>query len=450
MKKLVLILFAAALIICLVACDSASNQPEETRDFEYALNEDGVSYSVIGMGDYDNDEEITIPNEYNGLPVTKIGKKAIRGNVVSVILPESLEIIDERAFYGSYVEGIKIPDSCRIIGKEAFMKCYSLKTVDLGNGLTTIEDSAFASCEELTTIDIPNSVNLIGIKAFFGCSKLSNVSIPDDATVGNYAFSRTAINSVNIMKNTTYGVGVFSNCDQLTNVSIEEGVDKISDRIFEMCDAIDNIVVPDGVTHVGEYAFKDSGLRSVIIPNSITYIGQGAFTCLHLNYNKDQDGNRYLGNSENPYFLFMMPRSFDVESVTIGGSCKYIYPEACGYWYLNQEVTYFTKLTSVSILNDVTYIGEGAFSGCENLKNVTISDSVTNIENRAFENCSILQSIEIPQSVSIISGSAFRGCNWLTIYCESDTQPSGWDLDWNKLEWGGDSCVPVVWGYTAE
>lgn len=53
-------------------------------------------------------------------------------------------------------------------------------------------------------------------------------------------------------------------------------------------------------------------------------------------------------------------------------------------------------LTSISIPDSVTEIGDSAFSNCSGLTNVTIPDSVTSIGYSAFEGCSGLTSITLP------------------------------------------------------
>ena len=73
-----------------------------------------------------------------------------------------------------------------------------------------------------------------------------------------------------------------------------------------------------------------------------------------------------------------------------------------------------SSLTSVIIPDSVTSIGESAFSYCKSLLNVTISDSVTSIGNSVFNSCSSLTSVIIPDSVTSIGGSAFDSCSSLT------------------------------------
>ncbi len=70
-------------------------------------------------------------------------------------------------------------------------------------------------------------------------------------------------------------------------------------------------------------------------------------------------------------------------------------------------------LTSVTIPNNVTSIGKWAFRDCTNLTSVTIGNSVTSIGSGAFLGCTGLASISIPNSVTSIRSSAFSGCTGL-------------------------------------
>ena len=71
-------------------------------------------------------------------------------------------------------------------------------------------------------------------------------------------------------------------------------------------------------------------------------------------------------------------------------------------------------MTSVTIGDGVTTIGESAFEACRSLTSVTIGDSVTSIGREAFYRCNSLTSIEIPDSVTSIGSHAFEDCSSLT------------------------------------
>ncbi|MCD8148252.1 MAG: leucine-rich repeat protein [Clostridiales bacterium] len=78
-------------------------------------------------------------------------------------------------------------------------------------------------------------------------------------------------------------------------------------------------------------------------------------------------------------------------------------------WY-----DYIDSITSVSISENVTSIGDYAFYGCTGLTSVTIPDIVTSIGSYAFYNCKSLVSVTIPNGVSSISSYMFYGCTGLT------------------------------------
>ncbi|MBP5339924.1 MAG: leucine-rich repeat protein, partial [Prevotella sp.] len=71
-------------------------------------------------------------------------------------------------------------------------------------------------------------------------------------------------------------------------------------------------------------------------------------------------------------------------------------------------------LTSVTIPGCVTSIGYGAFLDCSGLTSVTIPNSVRSIGNYAFQNCSGLTSVTIPGSVTSIGDGVFNSCSGLT------------------------------------
>lgn len=82
-------------------------------------------------------------------------------------------------------------------------------------------------------------------------------------------------------------------------------------------------------------------------------------------------------------------------------------------------------VTSVTIGNSVTTIGEFAFGSCNSLERVDIPDSVTRIDLCAFGSCNSLLSVSIGENVVFIGEDAFA-CNSLTSV--TFKEPRGWRI----------------------
>ena len=205
-----------------------------------------------------------------------------------------------------------------------------------------------------------------------------------------------------------------------TELVIPDCVTSIGDHAFANDGSLTKIVIPDSVTNIGDKAFHDCWhLTEIIIPDSVTSIGEGVFTYC------DGLTNITVGENNPKY------KSIDGNLYTKDGTTLIQYA-------LGKTETSFT------IPNAVTSIGGFAFAGFSKLTEIVIPDSVTSIGDEAFYSCDRLTEIVIPDSVTSIGHDAFFRCSSLTIYCELESQPSGWDKDWNY------SNCPVVWGYTTE
>ena len=179
-------------------------------------------------------------------------------NLISIILPSGITIIENGVFSFSGIDKITLPETLTTINGGAFLGCANLRSLIISTGVHTIGRGAFRRCSNLTSVDIPDTVTEIGEGAFGECESLVNITIP---------------NSVKKI-----GGGTFFRCSNLTRVVIPDSVTEIGERAFQYCESLAHITIPSSVTTIGEWAFGEcESLVNVTIPNSVTKIGAFAF-----------------------------------------------------------------------------------------------------------------------------------------------------------------------------
>lgn len=291
----------------------------------------------------------------------------------------------------------------------------------------SIGKNAFHDCTGLTSVEIPNSVISIGIAAFHTCSGLASITIPDSVNniEGSAFYKCTGLNSITIPNSvTSIGGSAFYGCTGLTYVTIGNSVTSIGDYTFSGCTRLTSVTIGNNVRSIGDYAFHNcSGLTSVTIPNNVTSIGNNAFkNCSNI--------TSVVWNAKN---CTGWNFGSQVESFTFGNEVEVIPSSICQG---------MTTLTTISIPNSVTSIGDEAFNGCSGLTSLTLNsnaiaskaysssnnltaifgaqvtqysfgEGVTAIGDYALYNAANLPTVTIPSSVVSIGNQAFSNCSQL-------------------------------------
>ena len=257
-----------------------------------------------------------------------------------------------------------------------------------GDRVTGIEYRAFRDCTGLTSVTIPDSVTKIGLDAFSGCTGLTAVYYTGD--VAGWCGISFEYNGNPL----SYAHKLYINSTLVTNLVIPDGVSSIGDFAFSGCSELTSITIPDSVTSIREGAFSGcSSLESITIPfvefrtwvadHTYQYpfgyiFGERSYTgsvaTSQTYYRGGRDGSTYTD------ITYYLPSSLKSVTVT-GGNILY------GAFYN------CSGLTSVTIGNGVTSIGNSVFSGCSGLTSVTIGSGVTSIGEDAFISCSGLTEV---------------------------------------------------------
>ncbi|MDR0644128.1 MAG: leucine-rich repeat domain-containing protein, partial [Treponema sp.] len=189
---------------------------------------------------------LVIPATIFGVPVTGIGEEAFTKKEVKQDGFRSYT-----TYLGVGLTSVIIPDSVTSIGERAFY-IWPVKDVN-----------------QLTSVVIGNKVTSIGERAFFG-NRLTSVVIPDSVTsIGQSAFSENRLTSVVIGNSVTYIDERAFSGNQLTSVVIPNSVRGISNHVFSE-NQLTSVVIGNSVTRIGGGAFANNRLTSVVIGNNVT------------------------------------------------------------------------------------------------------------------------------------------------------------------------------------
>ncbi len=390
---------------------------------------------------------VIIPAATNGLAVTVIGNgtdPVFGSSATNVTIPDGVTTIGQYAFENCYyMTNVTIPDSVTSIGDYAFEDCEQLAGITIPDGVTSIGYETFYYCTNLGNLTFPDSVTSIEDYAFEDCFGLKNVTIgPNVTSIGSYAFEDCGISNLMIGTNGTITNGgcaiaeyAFEECYGMQNVMIGSSVTSIGYEAFEYC-YMTNLTIGTNVTSPGvgcaiaEYAFYDCrGLTNVTIGNSVTSIGYEAFEdCYMTNLTIGANGpspnggcsigyeafydcsmtNLTIGNNVTSIGEYAFDDCYDLTNVTIGNNS----PSPNGGCSIGYEAFYDCSMTTLTLGNNVTSIGDYAFEDCYNLRTLTLGTNVTSIGYEAFYDCYKLTNAII--SSGAIAEYAFEDCEDLT------------------------------------
>ena len=425
---------------------------------------EGNYYVVTGMGSC-TDSELIIPNNYNGLPVAKIGAEAFwnRNELISVTVPGTVTVIEPGAFGACYqLQNVYLSEGVEVIGRYAFQDCSRLTNINIPSTVKEIKDDAFSWCSELRSIHLPAGLVTLGNTVFYYCQNLQQITV--DADNANYC----AVDGVLYTKDMTtlllypaakegasfavpstvtiIGNAAFANNRNLTEVILQEGVVNIGAQAFQDCRNLRNVVLPSTLTAISYNAFRSCAISTITIPARVSKISNGIFAgCENLTEILVEQGSVSYCSVDGVWYtadmttLLTYPAGKSAASFAIPEGVNSLYVESFNGCQYLQEVIFPASLTSIS---------NSAFQSCGSLTAVVLPEGVTRIENYAFNDCYNLQSITIPAGVTYLGNRMLGYCNRLTNVYYMGTIAQWESIEkanqWNMIDWNGKTWDSLV------
>lgn len=296
-----------------------------------------LSANTIAITDYNGyDTEVTIPSKIDGYTVTGV-ENMDTSNVRKIVMPDTVTYIGESAFADSSdgvpLEEVVLSKNLKTIGPWAFSGCLELKSIDIPESVTEIENGAFSDCYSLKNFNVSQNTNF------------------DDRVFGNYPW--TSISALN----DDYNVWLYD--ENASDFFVWNGC------LFAYRGSSKTPVIPSGVCGIGDEVFENSDITGVTIPEGVRYINNGAFkNCTSLKNVKIPKSVQKIGG-------YAFYECSSLSSVTFSVGLKSIEDNAFGYCEALKKVVLPEGLEKL----------DGAFYGCYNLENITFPSSLSEIDS---------------------------------------------------------------------
>ncbi len=363
--------------------------------------------------------------------IKELGKTVFMDAPFSQInLPESLEVIAERAFMKAQITSLTIPAGVTSIGDAFVAQAAKLQSITIaeGNnnfeiketffidkrsnmllGMTTpftgtdlkfpegiakISGYLFNASANLVTVEMPSTLKEIGEQAFTGCAKLETVKLNEGLErIGRLCFFNEAslkqVNFPSTLKQLDFQC--FASCKVLPEAKLNEGLEIMDEAIFASCDGLKEVYLPKSLKKFGANMFSfATSLESVNLPEWLEEIPDGTCSnCTSLKAVEIPKGVKRIGQQAFyavPITKIDLPEELE--------SIEYI-------------AFYNTKIVDLVIPDKVTYIGRHTFGYCAELKSVKFGKSMKTVDALGFNNCVNLQSVEFNEGLESIGDRSF-------------------------------------------
>lgn len=370
----------------------------------------GITLGNSIFADNFNLEEVTLPSDLEVIP-----SRAFYNNLKlkEIELPMTLKAIGNEAFKDSRLTEVTIPSELTYFGNDVFSGT-KIKELVFPETLTTL--GSLSNMRELTSFNIPNNITTLPNNFLRGNSSLDNFNVPIQIeTIGSYAFANTNLTDVKLHDGITHiGDGIFYRAKGISEVSlpnlityipqmtfayssvktfnITSNIKRIQTAAFLEAAELTNLTINDGLQIIGDEAFRNTlSLNEVILPDSIISLGSSAFHGSGLHSVK-------LPSELNEIAPSLFQDARNLKEINLPNSIIKIESNA----FRN------TQLTNIVLPNELVTIGDGAFYGNTELLTIDFNEALKSIGVFAFGNNTKLEIINLPVNLVTIGDFAFE------------------------------------------
>lgn len=370
--------------------------------------------------------DILIPDNFDGVQVTSIGRQAFSGNgLTGVEIAGSVKHIELQAFSNNAIATVTFQSGVFYIGDVSFAN-NSISVINVPSSVTYIGDDAFNNNGASSITFSPGSnIRYIGKGAF--SSNLTNLTLPPNANSGFSSYldlnGNTYFASDVVTDNSTsYWAVLPTHTLTLDDVEFASGVINRYKETFldiiipamlgaELVTGIEDygfasrhltaVQLPEGITSLGKSSFRSNYLKSISIPSTVNYIGPGAF---------NDNVIAQINGISSDGLIFARSSDGSVDNTTIvsyGGVSNIIDFIPTTVLTLGEDAFFLVGIKNLIIPVSVTKLGVSCFFG-NDIESLFIPNGVRHIEQQAFSANSILSvDFEADSQLSYVGISIF-------------------------------------------
>ncbi len=333
---------------------------------------------------------------------------------------------------------------------EKLVENNEIQVVIVGEGITALTDSIFSWCNNLREVYAEHEDLKQIDSAFTACPNIELVRLgkctvnirsnsfrsSDGMTM--YGYSGSGADAIPNIDYTFISLGGYgaagenftweysSSTKTLTFTGSGAMSGYLEDMLWRSADfatEIETVVLPEGITEISNYAFNGcTGIKNVNFPESLTYIGFAAFSgCINLtqidlpeSQELALDSYAFSGTGLTSVYVPANCRFHaddGVPAISIFEGCANLTEATIAVPALpTQMFNACSSLTTVTLLEGVEEIGQGAFGNCRELVEISFPSTLKSIGYQAFYGDTSLTDLTFQSGLESIGDQAFDAC----------------------------------------